>query len=171
MRNVLLRLALPSLVLGIVVLGSVPASAHSSLVGSDPEDGSTRATVPTSVTFTFTESVGNAAVAVTAPDGSSVKISDLRAVDNTVTARVAAADMKGRYSASYRVVSSDGHPVDGTVSFEVTRGRSVTQVDQPEPETFLHRHGTHVLWGVVAAVIAIALLLMPLRSRDDPDHT
>ncbi|WP_162891179.1 copper resistance CopC family protein [Aeromicrobium sp. A1-2] len=172
MRNVVLRLALPSLLtLGLLALGSAPASAHASLVGTDPDDGSTRATAPSSVTFTFNENVGNAAVAVTAPDGSSVKLSELSAVDNAVTAQVAAVDMKGRYTASYRVVSSDGHPIAGTVAFTVTTGRSVAQVAQPEQDTFLHRHSAHVLWGVLAAAVAIALLLMPLRRRDDPDHT
>jgi methionine-rich copper-binding protein CopC len=165
-RNVVIRGAV--LGLALLVLGSGPASAHASLVGSDPKDGSSRATAPTTITLTFNENVGNPAfIAVTAPDGTKVKVSGTTAVDNTVTAIVADVDMKGRFTASYRVVSADGHPVEGTLNYAVTTGRTVKQVDTTESETFLHRHSAHLFWGILAAAIAIALLLMPLRRRDD----
>lgn len=169
MRNVVL---LRGILLGLVVLlvGAGPASAHAALVGSDPGDGSTLAAVPTSVTFTFNENVGSPAyVAVIAPNGSKVAVTHVRAVDDTVSAKVADVDQKGTYSASYRVVSADGHPVTGTLTYDVTVGRTVTQVDAPKDETFLHRHSSHLFWGILAAVVAIALLLAPLRRHRDAD--
>jgi methionine-rich copper-binding protein CopC len=154
----------------LILLGSGPASAHAALVGSDPEDGSTLATAPTSITLRFNENIAQrASVAVVAPDGTQLDVSDVVALDRNVTATVAVADQKGRYSASFRVVSADGHPVTGTVTYDVTSGRTVSQVEAPTNETFLHRHRSHVIWGVLAAVIAIALLLAPLRRRDDAD--
>jgi methionine-rich copper-binding protein CopC len=165
-RNVVIRGAV--LGLALLVLGSGPASAHASLVGSDPKDGSSHAAAPTTITLTFNENVGNPAfIAVTAPDGTKVKVSGTTAVDGTVTATVADVDKKGRFTASYRVVSADGHPVEGTLHYTVTTGRTVKQVDTAESETFLHRHSAHLFWGILAAAIAIALLLMPLRRRDD----
>ena len=158
------------LLLGGLVLGAGPANAHAALVGTDPEDGGTLATAPASITFTFNENVSRRAqVAVTAPDGTLQKTAGITAVDNTVTARVPDAGQRGTYSASYRVISADGHPVTGTITYDVTTGRAVTQVDVPEQENFIHRHRSHLVWGVLAAVVAIVLLLAPLRRRDDAD--
>jgi methionine-rich copper-binding protein CopC len=168
-HNVVLRVALLSLAL--LFVGSGPASAHASLVGSDPEDGATLEAAPSAVTFTFSENIGNPAyVAVTAPNGSKVDVSDVRAVDKEVTATIADVGQKGRYTVSYRVVSADGHPVEGTIHFSATTGRTVTQVDPPEEKTFIHRHSAHLFWGILAAALAIALLLAPLRRRDDKNH-
>ncbi len=172
-NNVVLRgilLGLATFLLGGLVLGAGPASAHAALIGTDPEDGGTLSAAPPSVTFTFNENVSRRAqVAVTAPDGTLLKVADITAVDNTVTARVRDADQRGTYSASYRVVSADGHPVSGTITYDVTTGRSVTQVDVPEQENFIHRHRSHLVWGILAAIVAIVLLLAPLRRRDDAD--
>ncbi|WP_188110425.1 copper resistance CopC family protein [Aeromicrobium ginsengisoli] len=166
MRNVVLRAALLSLVL--LLVGSGPASAHASLVGSDPKDGATLRTAPSGITFTFNENVGNPAyISVTAPNGSKVDVTRVRAVDNRVTGTVADVDQKGRYTASYRVVSADGHPVEGTIHYSATTGRTVKQVEPPNEETFIHRHSAHLFWGILAAAVAIALLLAPLRRRDD----
>lgn len=169
MHNVALRVALLSLTLLLVASG--PASAHASLVGSDPEDGAILAAAPAAITLTFNENIGNPAyVTVTAPDGSKVDLGNVRAVDNRVTATVADVDQKGRYTAAFRVVSADGHPVEGTIHYTATSGRTVEQVDPPDEETFIHRHSAHLFWGILAAAVAIALLLAPLRRRDDKKH-
>jgi methionine-rich copper-binding protein CopC len=159
------------LCLVLLIIGSAPASAHAALIDSDPEDGSSLDAAPTMITLTFSEEIGNPAfIAVTAPDGTKVRVSGVKAVDNTVTATVADIGEKGRYGASYRVVSADGHPVEGTLSYTVTSGRTVDQVDSEDSETFLHRHSAHLFWGILAAAIAIAMLLAPLRRRDDAGH-
>lgn len=165
-RNVVLRGSLLALL--CLALGAGPASAHASLVGSDPGDGASIATSPTSITFTFNENIGNPAyVAVRAPNGDKVTVSDVSAVDAEVTAALSASDQKGRYTATYRVVSADGHPVEGTITWTTTTGRTVEQVDPPAQKSFVHRHRAHFFWGILAAAVAIALLLAPLRGRGD----
>ncbi len=156
----------------LVLLGTAPVAAHASLTGTDPEDGSTLDTAPTSLTFSFNEVVGNAAVVVSAPDGSRVDVADVTAVDREVTASVADVDQKGTYTASYRVVSADGHPISGSVTYAVTSGRTVTQrpPQAAVEQGFVHRHRTHLFWGVLAAAVAVVLLLEPLRRRSDDPH-
>lgn len=158
-------------VLGLLtlVLGAGPASAHAGLAGTDPEDGARLQAVPASMTFTFTENVGNAFIAVTAPDGSPVETSEVSATDRDVSATLADPGQRGTYSASYRVVSADGHPVAGTVTFTVLTGQEVTQVAvKSTQESFFDRHLGHILWGSLAGLAAIALMVLPLRRRDDP---
>jgi methionine-rich copper-binding protein CopC len=165
-RNVVVRVALLSFAL--LLVGAGPASAHASLIRSDPEDGVTLKAAPSAITFTFNENIGNPAyIAVTAPNGSKVDVGDVRAIDNKITATLPDVDQKGRYTASYRVVSADGHPVEATIHFSTTTGRKVTQVDPPEQKAFIHRHRAHLFWGILAGAVAIALLLAPLRRRDD----
>ncbi len=156
--------------MGTGVLGSGPASAHAALTGSDPAEGSTLSAAPSTVSLTFNENVGSTAqVAVTAPDGNPVEVTDIEAVDRQVTASVDDADQRGTYTLSFRVVSADGHPVTGSIAYDLTVGRTVDQVDVAEDRSFLQRHGSHVFWGVLAAAVAIALLLAPLRKRHDSD--
>jgi methionine-rich copper-binding protein CopC len=158
--------------LALLFVGSGPASAHASLVGSDPKDGAALRSAPTAITFTFNENIGNPAyISVTAPNGGKVEVTGVRAVDNTITGSIATADQKGRYTVAYRVVCADGHPVEGTIHYSTTTGRTVKQVDAPDEETFIHRHSAHLFWGILAAAVAIALLLAPLRRRDDTRNT
>ena len=161
-------------VLGLLtlVLWVGPASAHAGLSGSDPGDGASLQSLPSTISFTFTENIGNAFVAVTAPDGTTVETSEPSAVDRSVSVEgITDPGQQGVYSASYRVVSSDGHPVAGTITFTVLTGEEVDQVTAAEstPEQgFLDRHLGHVLWGTAAGVVAIFLIVLPLRRRDDP---
>lgn len=150
----------------LVLLSTSPASAHAGLVGTDPSDGASLTTMPTSVTLSFNESIGNPAyVAVTAPDGTQLDVSGARAVDAEVHAEVADPGQRGTYTMAYRVVSADGHPVEGTVTFDVTQGEAVQQVKATDQESFVHRHREHIVWGAGAAVVAVGLLVVPLRRR------
>jgi methionine-rich copper-binding protein CopC len=151
-----------------LVLGSAPASAHAALVSTDPADGARLDAAPTIVRLEFSESIATPAyVVITAPDGTRVKTGKAIALDKTVTATVNPVDMKGRYSMSYRVVSADSHTVGGTTKFEVTTGRTVTQVPPAQKESFTHRHNSHLWWGALGALVAVGLLLWPLRSKSD----
>ena len=114
------RLAGVAAAVAFVVLTPLPAQAHAALVSSSPSDGDVVTSVPTEVSFTFDESVVSPAfVSVIGPDGSN--IADGNAVVDGATVRQAVRlfPQQGRYSASYRVVSDDGHPVTGTIRFTV----------------------------------------------------
>lgn len=125
------------------------------------------ASAPRSISLTFSENVGSGFVAVTAPGGSSLTTSNVRTLDRDLTADVAASDERGRFTLAYRVVSADGHPVAGEVRFTTTAGREVKQVEAPEQESFVHRHQGHLALGLAAAVLAIGLILAPLRRGRD----
>lgn len=147
----------------VLTAGSGPAAAHASLVRTDPADGSRPSTAPREVSLTFSENVGSGFVAMTAPGGSQLETSNVRTLDRGLTADVAASDERGRYTLAYRVVSADGHPVSGEITFTTTTGREVRQVDAPRSVSFVHRHQGHLVLGLAAAVLAVGLILAPLR--------
>jgi methionine-rich copper-binding protein CopC len=153
--------------LALLLGGSGPATAHASLVESDPADGASLETAPSEVTLTFSENVGNGQVAVAAPSGRQVETTNVRAVDHVLSADVASSDERGRYTVAYRIVSSDGHPISGELTFTTTTGRVVEQVDAADEQSFVHRHRGHLVLGLAVAVLAIGLILAPLRRRRD----
>lgn len=150
-------------VLASLILGSAPAYAHAALVSTDPGNGAQVAKAPAVVTLTFSENIATPAfIVVTAPDGSRVKTGKATVLDHTISSTLPAVDFKGRYSVSFRVVSADSHPVEGSTSFVVTTGRTVTAAP-PAKESFVQRHQSHLLWGLLGAAVAVGLLLWPLR--------
>jgi len=109
----------------LLVLGlAAPASAHDTLVASDPADGSTVETLPAELTLTYSAELIDAgtgtAVAVTSPSGADVTAGSPTVSGAVVTVPLAEPAEAGAYTVTWRVVSSDGHPVDGTYAFTVT---------------------------------------------------
>jgi methionine-rich copper-binding protein CopC len=103
----------------VAAMGVGPAAAHASLVGSSPADGSTVATAPKKVTLTFDETMRMPSVIVVSDaDGTRVTRGRTSVIDNIASVRVGIRS-SGNYIVVFRVVSADGHPVSGRVSFTV----------------------------------------------------
>lgn len=95
------------------------ALAHTTLIGSDPADGAVLTAAPTTVTLTFDDPLADfePVLTVTGPDGVTYQ-SGSPTVDGTrLSNAVNALPVAGTYTVAYRVVSDDGHPVEGTLSF------------------------------------------------------
>lgn len=109
-------------VLTSALLGAGPAAAHASLVSSTPTQDAQVGPAPRQVSFTFSEEVqAPAFVAVSGPDGGSLLAGDPVVDGATVTQEVDGGDA-GTWTAAYRVVSEDGHPITGEITFEVAQG-------------------------------------------------
>lgn len=103
-----------------VVFSAGQAAAHARLVGSDPEDGATLDEAPAEVVLELSEAVQQefTQVAVLDADEGHHETGEPVVAGSTVTQAVDALSA-GEYRISYRVVSSDGHPVTGTLTFTV----------------------------------------------------
>jgi hypothetical protein len=118
-------LRLAAAVLGAAVLSAVlavaPAYAHDQLVSSSPADGA-GVPAPRRVELVFSDVVLDryGQLVVTGPDGRRYDRGAPRVLDNTIAVELAPLPVTGRYSAAYRIVSADGHPVTGQVHFTVT---------------------------------------------------
>ena len=121
----------------LLVLSGGPAAAHTGLQSSTPADGETLTAAPDVVTLTFATAVSAefAQVAVTGPDGQSVTSGDL-AIGGAVVTQPIAASGDGGYVVAYRVVSDDGHPVSGQLTFTLSgtgAGGAATESAPAEP--------------------------------------
>jgi methionine-rich copper-binding protein CopC len=97
------------------------AHAHDYLVSSSPEQGATLAEPPTEVMLEFNTSIGQqfAQVAVVGTDGAGYAQGEPTVDGAVVTQAVADLPAGAAVTISYRVVSSDGHPIGGTVTFSI----------------------------------------------------
>ena len=122
---ILLRRLATLLLVGAVALatGGSPAWAHSRLTRSDPGPGARLDAPPPTASLTFDEPVqlGFTTVSVVGPDGNDYRTGEVTEVDTTISVPVLPLGPAGTYRLGYRVVSADGHPVSGLVTFELTR--------------------------------------------------
>ncbi len=120
--RVLIRLLLIGVLSSIAAVGLAgPASAHNVLISSDPADGAVLQTAPGTVRLTFDQPVQNfqPVVAVLGPDGQRYESGSPQVDSTQVSATVSALPAGGEYTIAYRVVSADGHPVQGEVKFQL----------------------------------------------------
>lgn len=114
-------LVLLAVVAALLALTAGPASAHDELVGTDPADGATVATLPAQVGTTWSEAPDSrfATITVVGPDGTHYEAGPATVEGERVVAPVRPGPA-GRYEIGYRIVSDDGHPVTGAASFTAT---------------------------------------------------
>lgn len=108
---------------GALLLGTPVADAHSVLLSSSPAKDAAVATSPAEAVLVFNEPVENrfTELAVLGPDGTSHwEAGPVSVVDARVSAPLRPFGPAGTYTIRYRVTSADGHPVSGTVPFELT---------------------------------------------------
>ncbi|HKE15652.1 MAG TPA: copper resistance CopC family protein, partial [Kofleriaceae bacterium] len=117
-----------ALAAGLVLLALAPAaaSAHARLEGTSPERGTTVAKEPARVVFRFGERVEATFGAVRVFDARGTRVDNGRIVrpggdDRQVGTALQRGLPRGTYTATYRVVSADGHPVSGGFTFSIGR--------------------------------------------------
>ncbi|MGB8020120.1 MAG: copper resistance CopC family protein [Candidatus Nanopelagicales bacterium] len=109
----------------LLALPAGPARAHAELVSSDPADGATLESPPDELRFTFGEELlpqGNAITAFAVAADERVPLPQVAVAGNAVSVAWPQSRAAGEYRASYRVVSADGHPISGSITFTITAG-------------------------------------------------
>ncbi|MCC5479690.1 copper resistance CopC/CopD family protein [Streptomyces barringtoniae] len=109
-------------VLGALLAGAGPASAHAALTGSDPAQGVVVKQAPAQVSLTFSEKVAmnDDSLRVLDPRGKPVQTgtpANLSGTTYAVKLRSGLGD--GTYTVTYQVVSADSHPVSGAYTFSI----------------------------------------------------
>ncbi|RMB77357.1 copper resistance protein CopC [Rhodococcus sp. SBT000017] len=164
-------------ILTATALSIAPAAAHATLQSSNPAENSVLDAAPDEVTLTFNQSVSQnfATVTVVGSDGMNWAASDPVVDGSTVTVDLDGLGAGGEYTIGYRVVSADGHPITGSIPFQVTSS-SPTSAAPAAPATtettstaMEETDSGFPLWpiGAAVAVVAAAGVLFALRNRSN----
>ncbi len=127
--------ALLALLLSMLMAGFSPALAHDELTSSNPGADQTLSQAPEKVSMTFSGKL------MDLEDANQVRVTDsqgneLSQEKATVEGKQISQAMTGHggedetYTVTWRVVSEDGHPIQGSFSFSVGAGKTSEEVTQ-----------------------------------------
>lgn len=103
----------------VLTLSIAVASAHAQLVSSEPADGTVLSVAPKRLTLTFSEPARPLVARLVHPDGRTVLLGEIGEKGAVVTLTLPSGLEDGTYVLSWRVASSDGHPIGGGQVFSV----------------------------------------------------
>ena len=139
-----MRLALVAAVLGSLALlvSPTPAFAHADLHVSSPRNGTQVSVAPKKVVITFTEDVTLDSLAPRLVDGAGRTVPSTAAMAGAVLSITPAKPLgRGITSATWHVISDDGHAISGALAFTVgkpaPRGQRTSIVTMPRIATTL----------------------------------
>lgn len=159
------------------LLGAGTASAHNALTGSDPADGASVATAPTSVSLSFNDVVQNLQplITVVGPSGDRWEGSPVSVLNNTVSVPVNPLGPAGTYTIAYRVISADGHAVEGTTTFQLTTaGTGTPNADSGDDAATTSDAIPAWVWVLGAGLIVVLVVVVGVvttrrRTADQSD--
>jgi copper transport protein len=127
----LMRLARLAVAILLLLGLANEASAHASLVFAEPRDGTVLAQAPKTVQLRFNESVTAGAISLIDASGKLRTDAGVGAGGEAITLTLPADLPLGTQIVSYRVISADGHPVTGSITFSVGEPTE----NKPPPES------------------------------------
>jgi len=156
------------------------AQAHAELVSSNPAVGAHLNALPSQVEVTFDGNlltIGGAktnVLIVKDPQGRQIDAVNSHVSGATLSVDVKPNTASGEFTVSWRVVSSDGHPEEGSYQFTVGQvaasavptpsvSTSVPVATNPDQD-FLHRYGTRLLL-LFGAALAVGIWVRFERAR------
>jgi copper transport protein len=118
--------------LAILATAAPAALAHAQLEGTSPARGAVLKTQPRIVVFRFGENVEGSFGAVRVYDAKARRVDDNRVVHpggrgSQIAVGLKPGLPKGSYTATYRVISADSHPVSGGLVFSIGRAGAPPQ--------------------------------------------
>ncbi len=139
-------------------LGAISAQAHSQLVSSTPANGATLASAPAAVIFEFDEPLlpDLDTVSINDEQGANVYSQKVAPVDNSLTIEWPATLPDGTYQVAYRVVSGDGHPVTGAISFTIGNAAPSSSPVASASTENSQAQAAMSPWALIAAVVLLA---------------
>jgi methionine-rich copper-binding protein CopC len=148
------------------VATSPAALAHDHLVTSTPRNGSVVRTLPDTVILTFEETptAGYTKVRVTDPRGKVVSSSPTTD-GSIVTVALTRDPVAGAYRVVWSVLSDDGHPVAGVVTFTVTP--ATTSAPAAAATSSAVRGGGTWIIAVIGAIAALGIVASGRHPRGE----
>ncbi|ALG05565.1 copper resistance CopC family protein [Kibdelosporangium phytohabitans] len=124
---------------------ATPALAHNSLVESNPRDKASVEVSPDSITLTFDQPVqpgdGINTISVLDPQNNHWEAAPPQVDSSTVSAPLRPLGPSGEYKIAWRILSADGHPVQGQLSFTLSKAGNGTPLPADELAKFKNGAG------------------------------
>lgn len=180
-----------SLLLVLIFFPLPLAQAHAELVFSNPAVGAHLATLPTQIEVTFDGnllSIGSAktnVLVVKDPQGRQIDAKNSHVLGAKLSVDVNPVTTTGEFTVSWRVVSGDGHPEEGSYRFTVgqvvasavatpttsmSSATSTTAQNVPHKD-FWTRYSTRLLLLLAAAVGVVIWIVSERMRRSRPSIT
>lgn len=169
-------LAVTALTVTVLLAGAGTAVAHDVLINTDPTDGAKVSVSPQEIRLSFNDPVRPQydTVTVVGPGQTYWTDAPPQITGSTVIEPVHELGPAGAYAVSFRVLSADGHPVEGRVTFTLTTPGSGTPVPPPANAnaTPNQRGAAGIpLWPlIVAMVVLVAIGLLLALRLGRPSH-
>jgi methionine-rich copper-binding protein CopC len=142
-----------------VLLPGTPAWAHAQLVSADPIKDAALATAPTAVTLTFSERLNPDFTTIVISDAAKQRVPASAPTTDTVAGSVALTQplSNGPYLVAYRVVSVDGHTVQGSYTFTVNDPAQPAAAPPPASAAAVADTAARATSGGIPAGVVIGL--------------
>ena len=165
------------LIISSLFISITHASAHAELVSSTPAADEILTMAPDQVTLTFGEKLlvisGKATntVEVTNSQGEVLSSDPASISGSEITTTLDSQRMvDGKYTVTYRVVSADGHPLNGHYEFSISQSSNSTPSTTAESTSanatdrgFFERNATPI--GFILIILALLIGLIIYRNR------
>jgi len=116
----------------LALSGGTAAFAHDELIASSPENGQVLEAAPAAVELDFSNDIIEVGTAIEVVDhhGEDVEVGE-PVIDGPKVTATLPSDLEGEYQVRWRAVSSDGHPIEGTIDFGVGADATGTWTEEP----------------------------------------
>ncbi len=161
MRKLLVSLCLA----GLALFSSPVASAHGEIVSTFPEQYSNATPIPAEVWIEFDGNLqtldGQSINTIDVVDATGLTVSygDPVIEGGKISTKLSGQSAPGVFTVNYRIVSEDGHPVEGSYTFNASPNYAVTTevIEEPQERNQLSRGGIVLIFFL--GVFAVGMLV------------
>jgi len=150
-----------------LILSSPTGFAHGQIVTTYPLEGSVSSPTPSQVWIEFDGELqlieGEVVNTLKVIDSTGLVVSSEEAVIEgaRISTQVSDQSVGGVFTVQYRIVSEDGHPVEGSYTFEASPGFEATEMFEPVSTTTATENQTDLSIGAI--VMAVFLVVFAIR--------
>ena len=150
-----------------LILSAPTSFAHGQIVTSFPLDGSTSSPTPTQVWIEFDGELqtidGEVVNTLKVTDSTGLVVSSEEAIIEgaKISTQVSDQSVGGVFTVEYRIVSEDGHPVEGSYTFQASPGFEATEMI--EPTTVATESDDRSEFSFGAIVMSVFLVVFAVR--------
>lgn len=158
------------LILLLALLAPVQAWAHAQLLSTNPAENAVLDSPPQALNLHFNEPVNPLAISLIGADGSKTDLLAATTGGETVAVTLPAELLQGTHVLSWRVVSTDGHPIGGSLVFSIgtVTGAAPVETSDPSVAAALWAGKTVLfiaLFVGIGGVVFGSLVALPVAAR------